>query len=116
MRGLFFIVGLIGVIALLTLGVSPSWASPAAAMSCHETGSGSEHGGMMINKDAPPPSSAPAKAQMVMGCCIACVSPALPQIPAAVPATHPQSLQPVRLDLPHGRTPSPDHGPPKARL
>ena len=110
MRSLSLIIALFGVIAMLTLGASGAWAS-AAPMSCHEMTSSARHGGMSQGGDAP--AHAPAKAQMVMGCCIACVSPAMQQAPAAVATKHPLLLQPTRFDLPRGRSPSPEHGPPK---
>lgn len=115
MRGLSFIIGLIGVVAMLTLGASAAWAG-AASMPCHDTGA--DHGGMVMSGDAPSPSPAPspAKAQMVMACCVACVSPSLPAVPVAVSDAHPRPLEPARLDLPRGRSPSPETGPPRLRL
>ncbi|MDB5420861.1 MAG: hypothetical protein JWR59_808 [Brevundimonas sp.] len=115
MRGLSFIIALFGVIAMLTLGTTGAWAS-AAPMSCHEMTSSAAHGDISQGGDAPTPVHTPAKAQMVMGCCMACVSPAMPQVPAAIAAKHPLLLQPTRLDLPRGRSPSPEHGPPKPSL
>lgn len=119
MRGLSFIIALLGVFALLSLGASGAWASPASAMSCHEN---VRHGEMVMSGDASAPSpasdpaSSPTKAQMVMGCCIACTSPALPAIPAAIGMSHPLPVQPSLFELPHGRSPAPEHGPPRLQV
>ena len=102
MRSLSLILGLIGVFALLTLGAGGAWATPATGAPCHE---------MASQHDAP----APAKAAMVMACCIACVSPAVPSAPTTVRAIHPRPVQPARLALPIGRSLTPEHGPPRFR-
>jgi hypothetical protein len=109
-RGLSFIIAMFGVIALLTLGAGGAWASEAAPMACHDMTA--SHDGMG-SEDAPAPSHAPTKAPMVMGCCIACVSPSLPSALVRVAVTHPRPGQPARSALPHGRIPSPEHGPPR---
>ena len=105
MRSLSLILGLIGVFALLTLGAGGAWATPATGAPCHEMAT--------THHDAPAKSPAPAKATMVMACCIACVSPAVPSAPTTVPAVHPRPVQPARLALPIGRSPAPEHGPPR---
>lgn len=114
MRGLSLIIGLIGVVALLTLSVSGAWASSAAPMSCHDSNVavGKTHD-LTPGKDAPPHSPMPSKAAMVMACCVACVSPALPSGPLAIVVQHPRPAQPARQDMPKGCLPSPEHGPPR---
>ena len=111
MRGLFLIIALLGVVAMLTLGATGAWASPAPR-SCHEAMA--QHDGMSQEGPAQPPS--PAKAQMVMACCIACVSPSTPILPQALAASHGLPVQPSLLELPHGRSPAPEHGPPRLQV
>ena len=105
MRSLSLILGLIGVFALLTLGAGGAWATPATGAPCHEMAT-SHH-------DAPAKSPTPVKAAMVMACCIACVSPAVPSAPITVRAVHPRQVQPDRLALPIDRSLAPEHGPPR---
>jgi len=105
---LSFLFGLFSVVALLMLGAGGAWAS-AEPMPCHEMGAA-------IDADGPAeaPAKAPGKA-MVMACCVACVAPPLVQPrPAAAVRTAPLAVQPARLTLPAGRSPSPEPGPPKA--
>ena len=108
MSRLSFLFGLFSVVALLMLGAGGAWAS-AEPMPCHEMGAA-------IDADGPAeaPAKAPGKA-MVMACCVACVAPPLVQPrPAAAVCTAPLAVQPARLSLPTGRSPSPEPGPPKA--
>lgn len=110
MSRLSFLFGLFSVVALLMLGAGGAWAS-AAPMSCHETGATMN---VEDGAPAPTPAKAPAKA-MVMACCVACVAPPLVQPrPAAALRAAPLAVQPARLTLPVGRSPSPEPGPPKA--
>ena len=110
MRGLSLIIALFGVFAMLTLGASGAWASPAP-MACHEmTGAPAASG---HDKRAPAHPASPAKASMVMSCCIACVSPSAPALPQTLAAPDAPPAQPGRATLPHGRSPAPEHGPPR---
>ena len=103
-----FLFGLLSVLALLMLGAGGASAS-VEPMPCHEMGSA-----MKADAPAEAPAKAPGKA-MVMACCVACVAPPLLQPrPAAVVRTAPPVVQPARLTLPAGRSPSPEPGPPKA--
>lgn len=106
MRGPSSLLGLFSVVALLMLGTGGAWANAAEPMPCHEmTGA--------MNHDAPAP-DAPAKA-MVMACCVACVAPPMSQPPVGrVAAPRLSAIEPARFDLPVGRSPSPEPGPPKA--
>lgn len=112
MTRLSFLFVLFSVVALLVLGASGAWAS-AEPMPCHETGPA-----MITDADSGAPVNAPAQSPakaMVMACCVACVAP-----PVAVPGpspsveTPPLAVQPSLSDLPTGRSPSPEPGPPKA--
>jgi hypothetical protein len=115
MRGLSFILGLMSVLAMLTLSASAAWAVPAEAMPCHEAPV--IHAGMAMSPvSAEPtqtPSPASSKASMIMGCCAACVSTApLPSL-TTIGVSYPQPNQPGPDALPGGRSPPPEHGPPR---
>lgn len=112
MRGLSFIIALFGVVAILALGATGAWASPTP-MACHEAMT--EHGDMGAGRNEPNQRPSPVKAQMVMSCCIACVSPASPALPQTFAAAHGLPRQPGLSTLPHGRSPAPEHGPPRPK-
>ena len=108
-RSLSVLCSLFAVVALLMLGAGGAWASASQPMACHETG------GAAATSHAPAgsPVKAPVKPAMIMGCCVACVTPALPAAPVRVSARHERPGASSLIALPNGRSPSPEPGPPK---
>jgi len=102
-----FLSVLLGALAVLCLGAlgSPAMATDDAARPCHEMAASPDTG------DEPSPSGA----MKAMGCCIACVSVALPQPAARSLQRGPEVTHSARpAALPHGEIPAPEHGPPRA--
>jgi hypothetical protein len=98
---------LIGALAVLTLGALGVSAAPAMAEApCHEM----SH----ETTSTDPAPNRPAKAMKAMACCVACVAaPALPPATHPGAAVAPDRLRAPLLDLPTGRRPSPEPGPPR---
>ncbi len=96
---------LLGALSVLMLGTvgMPAMADDAPPP-CHETAL--SHG----QTDAP----SSDKAMKAMGCCVACVATPALRPPARVTLTHPPMSPSPRLHaLPRGRSPAPEHGPPR---
>lgn len=98
---------LIGVLAVLTLGVSAPARAEAVAPPCHEMAAGRQGGS---DPGAPTPGKAP-----VMACCAACVAtstPVLPEVPAPIAVPDGETFAPAPSLL-VGLSPAPELGPPR---
>lgn len=102
-----FLLMLMGVASVLSLGAVSASAAPASEPPCHQTEGAAPHhpGG--------PASDAP-RSMKVMACCVACI--AASPLPAAAPeeATRGAASTGFALSaLPRGRSPAPPIGPPR---
>lgn len=97
---------LAGTLSVLVLGVPAQAASNAPPPPCHQA---------MADHGQPVEHHEPDKTMKSMACCVVCVAGfALPAAgPNAAPRTAPPAISAL-LTLPTGRSPAPEHGPPRA--
>ena len=107
-RSLNLILMLMGALSVLMLGAVPVSAGTGQAP-CHAAvASAPSH------HEAPAPSEKGGKVVAAMTCCVSCVvTPALLP-PTRQGTSHPETPAPAAASLPVGRSPAPEHGPPKA--
>ena len=110
MRGLTFLLMLLGALGVLMLGAVPASAmGGGGAAPCHEMAMGAEPA-----PDAPAPVHDNGKAMASMTCCVSCVAAPCLQPPSRPAAIHPEAPQTPRpTALPAGLTPAPEPGPPR---
>ena len=109
-RGLTFLLMLLGALGVLLFGALPASAmtGEASGPSCHEMAQES-------SSPTPAPSRETGKAMASMTCCVTCLVSLELNPPARPAAVHPDVAPSPRLTaLPVGLSPSPEPGPPRS--